>query len=345
MIHIDGAEKSGSGTILRYAISLASVLKKQVHITNIREKREKPGLRPQHLAFVRACAQVCDAEVTGAAVRSLEITYIPRGTIKGGHYEWKIGTAGSTTLLTAALVPVALFADTETVIRISGGLFQDFAPSAHHMQHVLLPCLRRMGVEAELEIIRPGYVPRGGGIIKVRTKPMGEPLRPLALLDQGTVKQINGIAISSHLGKQHVSERMAKECVKVLASAGFQARIREQNDATALQPGASLTVWAETDTGCLIGSDQAGKPGRSAESIGRHVASNLIEDFKSGATVDTHLADELIIYAALAEGTTRYVIPQITDHVEANLWLIEKWGARTTLDGNKLSIDGFGYTR
>jgi len=44
----------------------------------------------------------------------------------------------------------------------SGGLFQDFAPSAYHMQHVILPILGKLGIKAQLAIIRPGYVPRGG---------------------------------------------------------------------------------------------------------------------------------------------------------------------------------------
>ncbi|MFH0768537.1 MAG: RNA 3'-terminal phosphate cyclase, partial [Chloroflexota bacterium] len=139
MLYIDGSAKSGSGTILRYAVALASLLGEELHINNIRAKRDKPGLRPQHLASVKACAQMCSAQVEGAAVNSKEIFYKPGERIKGGYYQWEIGTAGSTTLLAMTLLPLALFADGETVLRISGGLFQDFAPSAHHMQHVLFP--------------------------------------------------------------------------------------------------------------------------------------------------------------------------------------------------------------
>ena len=72
---------------------------------------------------------------------------------------------------------------------------------------------------------------------------------------------------------------------------------------------------------------------------------NLLEDLKTGATVDRYLADQLIIYAALAEGTTEYIIPRPTEHVDANLWLEEKLGARTRIEGNNLHIEGLGYTR
>ena len=344
MIYIDGSAKSGSGTIVRYAVALSSLLGEELHINNIRAKRDKPGLRPQHLASVTACARMCGAQVEGAVVDSREITYKPGARIKGGHYQWEIGTAGSTTLLVMTLLPLALFADKETVMRISGGLFQDFAPSAHHMQHVLFPTLGKMGISAELEVIRPGYVPKGGGIIQVKVKPVSSVIEPLRLLKQGTVKKVSGLALASHLREPRVSQRMADECRQVLAERGYRARIETLWDETALQAGASLAIWAETDTDCLLGSDQAGKRGRSSEEIGRYVARNLLEDLKTGATVDRYLADQLIIYAALAGGTTEYIIPRSTEHVDANLWLAEKLGARTRLEGNTVHIEGLGYT-
>jgi len=344
MIYIDGSAKSGSGTIVRHAVALSSLLGEELHINNIRAKRDKPGLRPQHLASVTACARMCGARVEGAVVNSREIVYKPGGRIKGGHYHWEIGTAGSTTLLVMTLLPLALFADEETVLTISGGLFQDFAPSAHHMQHVLFPTLGKMGIKAELEVIRPGYVPKGGGIIQVKVKPVSGGIKLLKLLEQGKVTEVTGLALSSRLREQRVSQRMAEECQRVFAEKGYHVRIKTLWDETALQAGASLALWAETDSGCLLGSDQAGKRGRSSEEIGRYVARNLLADLKTGATVDRYLTDQLIIYAALAGGATEYIIPRLTEHVDANLWLVEKLGAKTRLEGHTLHIEGISYT-
>ena len=225
MLYIDGSAKSGSGTILRHAVVLSSLLGEELRIDNIRAKRDKPGLRPQHLASVTACAKMCGARVEGAAVNSKEIFYKPGGTIKGGTYQWDIGTAGSTTMLAMTLIPLAIYADVETVLIISGGLFQDFAPSAHHMQHVLFPTLGKMGIKAELEVIQPGYVPTGGGIIRVKVKPAYDGVGPLKLSKQGKVKKVTGIALSSHLKEQTVSHRMAEECQKILGENGCHAEI------------------------------------------------------------------------------------------------------------------------
>jgi len=343
MIVIDGGAKSGSGTIVRYSVALASLVGKEIRIENIRAKRDKPGLRAQHVKVIQACQEMCHGVVDNVEVGSREIRYTPKERFRGGEYGWDIGTAGSTTMMAQTLLPLACFAEKPCKFKLEGGLFQDFAPSAYHMKFVLLSLLRQMGVEARLDIIRPGYVPRGAGIIEIEVEPVDR-LRPLILIGQGKILSIKGMALSSHLRERKVSHRMAEECRKVLRSYGYRAEIEEVHDESSLQEGAALAIYGETSSGSIIGSDRAGRPGRSSESIGRYVAENLIEDIETGATVDRYTADQLIIYAGLAEGTTRYSIPRITEHVGTNLWLIEKFlGAKTKISGNLIKIEGIGF--
>ena len=74
------------------------------------------------------------------------------------------------------------------------------------------------------------------------------------------------------------------------------------------------------------------------------VAYALLSDIHTNAFVDTHLADQLIIYAALAQGTTSYRVPTITEHIESNLWLVEEiLGAKTQIKGLELTIKGIGF--
>ncbi len=344
MLDIDGSEKSGSGTILRYAVALASVLGENVRIGRIRAKRDKPGLRPQHLAAVRASADMCGARVEGAYVGSSSLVFRPGTAIKGGEYRWDIGTAGSTTMLALALLPLAAFADSSASFVVKGGVFQDFAPSPFHMRNVLMEMLRKMAIAADLEIVRPGYVPAGNGEIRVTVTPSGRRVSALSLPVQGKAGPVSGVAISSHLGEQRVSERMAAECGRVLQAGGLASSFDIRKDGTATQPGAALSVWTETTSGCRLGADQAGQRGRSSERIGRRVADSLLSDLESGATVDRFLADQLVIFAALAEGVTEYRIPALTDHVDSNLWLVEEFGVHTMLEGKRLLIEGLGVT-
>jgi RNA 3'-terminal phosphate cyclase len=83
MLEIDGSEKSGSGTILRLAISLASILGDELHIYNIRKKRRQPGLRPQHLEAVITAGKLCNAEIEGATLNSQELWCQPRKIMVG----------------------------------------------------------------------------------------------------------------------------------------------------------------------------------------------------------------------------------------------------------------------
>lgn len=354
MIEIDGSEKSGSGTIVRDAIPFSILMGEEIRLFNVRAKRDKPGLRPQHLKAMEAAAEISEGRLVGGQVGSREIQFKPGPVIKGGTFSWDIGTAGSTAMLVLCLMPLALFADKPSTYRVTGGLFQDFAPSLFHVKHVLLPVLARMGVQGAVRIIRPGYVPRGGGRIDVEISPVREPLRPLELTTRGRPTRFQGVALSSLLKQRNVSERMAKVCAKTMRSKGHELHIDvlEESagapafEAPSLQAGAALAVWAETETGCLLGADMAGARGRTAEFIGEKTAIMLLEDLDSGATVDRHLGDQVIPFAALAEGRSTFVVPAVTDHVESRLWLVERiLRAKTGVKGKVVTIEGVGYRR
>ncbi|MBL7180981.1 MAG: RNA 3'-terminal phosphate cyclase [Pseudomonadota bacterium] len=354
MITIDGGQKSGSGTIVRDAVCFSALTGKELLLANIRANRPKPGLRAQHLKGIEASAHICQGKATGATVGSREIRFQPGHFIRGGKFEWDIGTAGSTTMLALSVIPLALFADKPSRYTITGGLFQDFAPSIHHVKYVLLNVLAAMGIDVDIKIIRPGYVPKGNGQIEVEVLPVKETIKPLIRVDRGKTTALKGIALSSMLKERKVSERMAKECQRSLKSRGYAADIEilydhKNNPAyskTSIQAGASLAIWAQTDSGCLIGADMAGAPGRPAELIGKKIAHQLIEVLETEATVDEYVADQLIPFCALADGWSSYVIPKMTDHIESRLWLVEKiLGAKTEVKANRLRVKGIGYRR
>jgi len=345
VLEIDGSRKSGSGTIVRVALSLAALLGREVRLVNIRARRPNPGLRHQHLAAARALAELCGGSLDGDSVGSSVLVFRPGQALKGGRYRWDIGSAGSTTMMSMSLLPLACFADTTCRFRIQGGLFQDFAPSAFHMQRVLLPTLFPMGVRAELNIERPGYVPAGGGVVELTVRPAGRTLAPLVLPQRrAKVKAIRGVALSSHLEERQVSRRMADSCAALLTRRGLRPEIEVRNDASAPQAGAALAVVAEVGDGRLLGADRAGAPRRTSEAIGRAVAHALLADLDSGASVDRYLADQLVVFAALAGGESRYSVPRVSEHLETNLWLAETVaGAHTTIEGSLVRVEGIGY--
>jgi len=345
MITVDGAQKSGSGTLVRSAVALAALLGQPVRLINARQRRHQPGLRQQHVTGIRACAALCGATVDGVHVGSSTFDFAPGRHIAGGAFEWDIGTAGSATMLALSVLPVACFADAPVCARITGGLFQDFAPSPFHMQRVLAPLLRLMGADLSLEVKRPGYVPGGAGVLEMKVSPSHHGLEALRIDTPGRVTDVHGIALSSHLAERRVSERMASVCEQQIRGTGLSCVIDRVDDTTAVHAGACLAIWAASGTGSCFGADRAGKFGRSSEAIGRFVATTFLEDIGSGATVDRHLADQLVLFCALARASSSYVVPHATAHLESNLWLIAQFGARVTVDDRRVVIQGLALAR
>jgi RNA 3'-terminal phosphate cyclase (ATP) len=347
MVEIDGALYSGSGTTVRQAVAFSALTGQAVHIVNVRARRPKAGLRAQHVKVVEAICQLANGTVDGLHEGSRELVFRP-GTGQASREErrfcWDIGSAGSTTMLALAVLPVLAFRAHPTAAEIHGGLFQDFAPSLFHLQQVLLPLLKRMGLEAEAEMGRPGYVPRGEGWLCLAVRPVRRVLQPLILTERGAVERLWGIALASHLSERRVSRRMAESAAEAFAAAGYQAEIKAQDDAGALQPGAALAAFADCGGGVRLGADRAGAPRRRAESIGRYVARQLLEDLKTGATLDRFAADQIIPFAALASGESRFTIPTVTDHVQTGAWLAKTFlGAEVRIEDHCLTIAGVGF--
>jgi RNA 3'-terminal phosphate cyclase len=54
--------------------------------------------------------------------------------------------------------------------------------------------------------------------------------------------------------------------------------------------------------------------GLPSERIGKDLAREVRADVEAGATVDVHLADQLVVFAALAGGTSRLVVRELSSH-------------------------------
>ncbi|HET6951392.1 MAG TPA: RNA 3'-terminal phosphate cyclase [Acidimicrobiales bacterium] len=321
LVEIDGSLHAGSGSIVRQAVVYAALTGTAIRVTNARARRPHPGLRPQHTRAVEAVRDLVGGTLEGATVRSRSFTFRPGPIAPSGHHRWDIGTAGSATTLALAVLPLVAFRGRGVELEVHGGLFQDFAPSPFHLQFVLLPLLARMGLAADIELVRPGYVPAGEGILRLVVPPATTPLRPLVLDRAGAVRSVRGVALASHLEDRRVSARMATAARTTLASAGLDARIEQRNDTTARQPGAALALYADLDGGVLLGADRAGAPHRRAERIGTRVAHQLLDEIHSHATLDRFASDQILPFTALATGQSTFRVPFLTEHLATGAWL------------------------
>jgi RNA 3'-terminal phosphate cyclase (ATP) len=299
-----------------------------VRIEKLRANRKKPGLAAQHLTSVRAAAMLCDAELEGAELGSQTLQFIPRKQVKAGDYFLDVaearegGSAGAVMLvLQTLLLPLALAKGVSSVV-LCGGTHVDMSPSFDYVHDVWLPMLARMGVRAGLSLVRSGWYPVGRGEIRLRISEAGE-LNSLRLDHRGPLRTITGRALAANL-PLHISERMAGHARGLLQQAGMAAEI-EAAVMQAACPGAGLYLTAHYQN-CLAGFGAQGKRGKPAEQVAEEACAALLSHHRSGAALEPHLADQLILPAALCRGESVFSVEHISPHLVTNAWVVERFG-------------------
>jgi RNA 3'-terminal phosphate cyclase (ATP) len=341
MLEIDGSKKSGSGTILRLSIALAAITKQPLHIYNIRHNRKQPGLRPQHLESVNVAAKLCNAETKGVKLDSCELWFKPN-EIVNGKITAEIGTAGSIPMLLSTVLPICTYSKGEIEIHVlNGGTDVHYSPTINYMKHVFLPMLEQMGLKTSLIIKRFGYYPKGMGEVTLTVTPVTT-LKPITMEEFGSITEIKGISVCTFLEKQRVAERQTESAINVLTKLGYKTNIQVVNDqSNPIQKGSSLVLWTQTTKGAMLGADAIGERGKPSETVGKEAAKKFLKETEAEATVDIHLADMLVPYIALANGSSSYLTRKITDHIKTNIWLTEKIldsKFQVTKTGNKYRI-------
>jgi RNA 3'-terminal phosphate cyclase (ATP) len=320
MIEIDGSFGEGGGQILRSSLTLSILTGKDLRIVNVRAKRSKPGLRPQHLTAVRAAAKVCKASTEGASIGSQELVFRP-GEISGGKYRFEIGTAGSTSLVLQTIFLPLTQAQAASTVTITGGTHVRWSPSFHYLDWHWLHFLRKMGVGADLTLEQAGFYPQGGGRIRARIHPADE-LAPLDLTERGDLIQIRGISASANL-PGHIVRRQRQ---RVVSRLGHRVPL---NDIRTVELPSSvkgtimllLAEYAHTQA-CVFA---LGERGKRAETVADEAVDAWLDFDRSGGVVDRYLADQLLLPLALASGPSALHTAEVTQHLLTNAEVIRSF--------------------
>lgn len=321
MIEVDGSMMEGGGQILRMAVTYGAVLGLPVRVHSIRAGRSPPGLRPQHLATLRAVGEMCGAEIGDLEIGSTLIDFEP-GPIVGGSYTFDIGTAGSIGLLLQCVAPIASYASSAVELTVRGGTAVRWSPPVRIMDRVVWRALRRMGFRGELTVQREGFYPAGGGVVHAVIRPLTK-LRPFRAEPTGVASAISGYSVCGRLPR-HVAERQARSASKELEAVGYEADIAVEvarRGRAPFSPGSVIGIWAESRPEIFMGSSALGERGKPAEMVGHEAAASLVEQLRTKAAVDFHTADSLVIWCSLAEGESEYSISELTMHTRTAMEL------------------------
>ncbi len=347
MIEIDGGILEGGGQLLRVSVALAATLNTSVKVTNIRAKRKPPGLKPQHIAALKAISLISNGKLENAYQGSSEITFHPSKLV-GGTFNINIGTAGAISLVLQALIPVTLFASRKVNLTIKGGTNVKWSPPMDYFENVHIPIIKQLDAEVSVETVRRGCYPKGGGIVHAIIKPV-EALKPLVLSERGEVEKINGIVFCEKLPK-HIAEREKRSAENKLSEEGYDAEISVKTGNTSFSPCTGIVLWALTENKCILGSDSLGEKGKPAEKVGEEAAKQLIDELKSNATVDIYMGDQILLYLALASGESEVLVREVTLHAKTQIYILEKilkakFEVKNENGLKRIHVKGIGFTR
>jgi RNA 3'-terminal phosphate cyclase (ATP) len=320
-VKIDGSQGEGGGQILRTAISLSAITGKSIEVSNIRAKRSKPGLRPQHLAGIRIIADLFHAKAENLKVGAEWIRFSPSDKFEGGSVKFDIGTAGSIPLILMSVVPAVSLSNNSLQIEVTGGTDVRASPTIDYVKYIVGKSYLSIGPKFSVDVLKRGYYPKGGGVVKCTIEPCKMP-GPIELLDRGYVEP-KIISVCSQLpinvAKRQISSALIALEKKDIRCSNYTASIE-----TSISPGSSILVYCASDFGPYIGGDSIGELGKRAETVGAEAAMRFLDSTPAQATVDPFLADMLVVPLALSNGRSRYRVARITQHLLTNLHVVSE---------------------
>ena len=322
IIEIDGSIGEGGGQILRTSFGLAALLQKPVQISKIRASRPKPGLKPQHLTALQALSKVCGDISGNVKLSSSSVAFFPKNIVSS-QFIVNIGTAGSISLLIQQLLPVALKADLK--IRICGGTNVDWSPPIEFLQYALFPILKRMNARFEVKLAKRGYYPKGQGAVMFISKKAKLPLKPIVLKDFSELDHVKIFSHSANLPTE-VSQNQFISAKKTLQEKFpeifFDEQIESKKPSATI--GSGITLIAFDTKNNMLSASVLGSKEKPAVVVGMEAAQKLLEELSSKKAVDSHTADQLIPFMALAKGKSIIYCSKLTRHTLTNISICEQ---------------------
>ena len=321
MIEIDGTFGEGGGQILRTALGLSALTGKPFHISNIRKRRSKPGLRRQHLTAVVAAQEIAQADVRGAELNSTDLVFIP-ARIGGGDFHFDIGTAGSAMLVLQTVLPPLFGAERHSTVTVCGGTHNPMSPPFDFFAETFLPAVGRLGFRATARLVRHGFFPAGGGEVAVEIEPVS------TAVPTDFVRPRDAAVLSARVILARLPDRVWEAERRALEALDLDLATIERRDvADSHGPGNCVMIVVDREEG----EDRTrsvltafGERGRPSASVVEEAAGYARELLASGAATDRFLTDQLLLYLAMAGGGS-LTAPALTLHATTNIAVIEQF--------------------
>jgi RNA 3'-terminal phosphate cyclase (ATP) len=190
-----------------------------------------------------------------------------------------------------------------------------------------------MGVQARVSLEAWGFYPAGGGEVSAEVSGARWALSAQDWTARGDLQRVWGLAVAANL-PAHIPQRMAGRAHNLLAGDGLRLDVTPLRERAA-SPGAVTLLFAQYGNS-RAGFSALGEKGKPSEQVATEAALDLLAQHRSGQAVDMHLADQLVLPMALAEGTSSFTTCRVTQHLLTNAEVIRHFlPVEITIEGEE----------
>ncbi len=265
---------------------------------------------------IKVIADLFHANVENLQVGAEWVRFAPSDKFEGGSVKVDVGTAGSIPMVLMAVVPAVSLSNHSLEIEITGGTDVRASPTMDYLRYVVVDAFRSIGMKFSSDVLKRGYYPKGGGMVKTIIKPCKEPGTMEMLVARDVAPRITSVCGQL---PRHVAERQTSSAMIALEKKGIRCSNYSASIETSVSPGSSILVYSASDFGPHVGGDSIGELGKRAEAVGVEAAERFLESALAQVPVDPFLADMLVLPLALARGRSKYRVARVTEHLRTNL--------------------------
>ncbi|OLS24111.1 MAG: RNA 3'-terminal phosphate cyclase [Candidatus Heimdallarchaeota archaeon LC_2] len=317
-IVIDGS--IGGGSVLRVGVPLAIALNKPIHVYNIRQHRQKKGLRTQHLTGLQLLCQLTGSVLEGGSIGSSQIKVYPHQIFVPDkqHPMIQLPTSAAVSLIIQTISNYVFVSGKPIGFDfVGGGSHVNWSPNFDILMGVNKPLFEMFGLKMHIQLMKPGFYPEGGSMGRIYLEPTA---KSKVILESGKVTEIEVISnASNHFRNDKVAERQI---------AGFKSIIPEVTKelvgyADSVSMGSACSAIIRYETGTIKGVARIGQEGLKPEDIGRRTAKAANVEIANKGSLDEQLADQLLLPLAFLPSGSQYSFERMFPHIDANFKVVQ----------------------
>lgn len=315
MITID-ANRSHPGFTIRLALTLATLNKIPVTITNIRKEAEKPGLTYEDFIYVKILEQIAGATATGIDKGSTEIIFEPK----------IIKTAQQINFKHPALVSVMLpylllmYHQTTQKISLTGPTNFENKLTVDYFQNIICPLLQKINISARIDITKRGYAEDPGKIIfyiKESTK-----VKPMVLVEKGEFEH-SKIFVHSYGHNESMNGYIIEGIKNTLVPKDifineYKSDFVENREKHKGYGVDCVLLYENTVLGANVCSTK-----KQPTQLGKELADKIISLLARETPLDTHAANMIIPFLAHHKLQGKMIVPKKEEYLEDCLYVCE----------------------